>query len=304
MNPPSGPASSPPVPRPRVGALSLAVAVAVSPLSIDSAFGQSVGPASKPATRPADRLPPPRPASAQQRWTSAPKVIDALARAAESDASRGDWALARMYRLWNFNRLLSVPGRVGQALDTIAKRGTPLVRDHARFLQADLHRRANRLDQARTTIGELGLLTDGWLIGPFDNAAGGGHQAVYTPENGVELTAKVAAKGRTLSWRRLEKVASDGVIELSALLPQGNEASAYVAVAVEADRQVRAALRTGSADSLKVWINGQLVMDRAQRRFAFMDQDATGIVLEKGFNLILFKSSWQGDRGRLFARLT
>ncbi|MEM7676150.1 MAG: DUF3857 domain-containing protein, partial [Myxococcota bacterium] len=74
--------------------------------------------------------------------------------------------------------------------------------------------------------------------------------------------------------------------------------------AVSAERRMMAALRTGSADALKVWVNDRLVLDRTQRRFAFMDQDAVGVVLEKGVNLILFKSSWQSNRGRLFARLT
>ena len=272
--------------------------------SAAAALAAPVDPKPPAARRPAGGLPAATPAPEALRWPGVAPMIDRLASAAERDAAAGDWALARLYRLWNLNLLLAQPDRVAQALETIAKRGRPLVRDHARYLQADLQRKAGETATSRKTIEDLGLLTDGWLIGPFDNPAGGGHETPYGPEQAVDLSAEHVNAGRPLRWRRIRGLAPDGVIEMAHLLPNLDESTAYVAVVVQADRRTRAALRTGSADALKIWLNGREVLDRNVRRFGFMDQDAAGVVLEKGRNLLLLKSSWQGNRGKLFTRLT
>ena len=282
--------------------LILLTAVGATPAdAAPSASGPSNG---APAQR-IDAIPPAIAASKADRWPGVEALVDRLATAAVRDAQRGDWGLARLYRLWNFDRLLRRTDRVVAAVDEIARRGKPIVRDHARFLQAELLRRSGQLVEARAKIGELGLMTDGWVIGPFDNSAGGGHAAVYPPEQGVDLAAELESRGRPLRWQRIRGLAVDGAVELSALLPAADaESTAYVAVVAYGKRRARAALRTGSADALKVWVNGRLVHDRDTRRFAYLDQDAIGIELVRGPNIILFKSSWRGDRGRLFARLT
>ena len=261
------------------------------------------GPASRPSPAVAD-LPAPTRAPAALRWPGAQEMIERLATAVERDAGAGDWALARLYRLWNLNRLLDRSARVDRALTVAIAKGTPLVSHHARFLQATLQRRSGKIDEARTHLEHLGLITDGWLIGPFDNAAGAGHETQFAPETEIDLAAELQSRGRPVRWRRLRGLAPDGVIELSHLLPAAEEATAYVAVVAHAQRQTDATLRTGSTDALRVWLNGVEVLAKDQRRFAFLDQDAVGVRLQKGPNILLFKVSWQGTQGRLFARLT
>ncbi len=252
----------------------------------------------------AEPLPPAGPAVEANRWPGATSMIDRLASEAERDASAGDWVLARLYRLWNINHLLGRPQRVQRALSVLSRRGSPLVRAHAQYMQATLHRRAGALREAAQNIDDLGLITDGWVVGPFGNSTGGGHDTAYPPEAEIDPTDSFESDGRPLRWRRLRGLAPHGAIELSSLLATAEEATAYVAVIAQSDRRRAVALRTGSGDALKVWVNGRLVMDRSPLRFASLDQDAVGIVLQRGPNLLLFKSSWRDGRGRLFARLT
>ena len=277
----------------------LALSVATSTLAAEPNERATSRPAS------AQALPPPVAATAEQRWPGASEMVDRLARDAERFANQGAWSLARLYRVWNFNRLLEQTDRVAQTLDRLSTARDPLLRDHARYLQAELLRQEGRLEEAQAQISSLGLVTDGWLIGPFDNSAGRGHGTSYPPEGTIELAEPVDSRGRPLKWQRLGGLAPEGAIELASLLPASQEATAYVAVIAEAERRTPAILRAGSADALKVWVNGHLVHDRNARRFAYLDQDAVGVVLDRGRNLLLFKTSWgSAEQGRLFARLT
>lgn len=261
------------------------------------------GPTSRPASQP---LPPPQPAKADARWDSGAKVIEGLASEAENAARRGDpLALARLYRLTNFGRLVWAPDRIRTALDRIAKSRDPLVRDHARFFAARDDRRRADLNKAREAIVDLGFLTTGQWIGPFDNATGRGHDQTYVPESGGGFDrGGTRGKGKMVEWHALDNLAPDGNIELARIAAPAREATVYVAAVLESPRRTTAALRVGSIDQLRVFVNGTDVFATDTRREAHPDQDAIPIVLERGDNLVLLKSSWLGDSGRLFARIT
>ena len=257
---------------------------------------------SRPALEP---LPAAQPAPETGRWTSAAAVMDRLANDAEKAARGNDpLALARLYRMNNLDRLVYQPDRVDAALARIAEARDPLVRDHARYFAARRQRRRGDLDASRATVRALGFLTTGQWIGPFDNAAGRGHGEVYPPEVGAGFDEPVRGKAHLVEWRSLEGLAPDGHVELSHFNSPSNEATAYVAAVIEAPRRTNAALRTGSVDQLRVFVNGLDVFSIDSRRDAHPDQDAVPIVLEAGDNLVLLKASWLDDAGRVFARIT
>ncbi len=185
-----------------------------------------------------------------------------------------------------------------------AKSTPPLARAHATHLAAQLAFKAGDVDRAASLFAELGLITEVELIGPFDNSAGQGHGARGPPEEGGRFADPVAGKTRSVRWHRVEGVAPHGVLELSHLVSPSSEASAYVAVVVDADRDTKAAVRTGSVDQLRVFLDGRELASIDSRRFAALDQDAIAAVFPRGKSLLMVKSSWTESSGRLLLRLT
>jgi transglutaminase-like putative cysteine protease len=260
------------------------------------------------APDPGAALPPSAPAPEAARWPGAGPHLRRLAAEAVQAAEAGSpWALAHLYRLHNFTHLYDADPAAAAALAKVAeaRRAPPLVRDHARWLLAQRARAAGDTAGAQAAVQALGLVTAGFFAGPFDNAAGAGHATAFPPELGATLETPLIGSQGPIPWRSLDHLAPNGRIALSRLLyGAGGEACAYLAVAVEAARPTRAALRAGSSDALKAWVNGALVLDHDTRRFAALDQDAAAVELRAGLNLVLVKVSWAGEEGELLVRLT
>jgi len=255
----------------------------------------------------ADPLPPPAPAAPDLRWPGASAALDAHARAAVRAATRGDrLALARVYRLWNLSTLIDQPTRVAAALDAViaARRADPLTQAHARHLRADLMIRAGVLDGAAAIRRGLGLVSAGKIIGPFDNSAGSGHAAAYPPELGIDLDAAVPGLRHPVRWRDLGSVARFGVIELSQLVRPRRDATAYVLFSVEAEREVKAALRFGANDRVKVFWDGAPIFEADRVGHGGMDQHSVPVVITPGAHRVMIKVSWGEGRARLLARIT
>lgn len=252
-------------------------------------------------------LPAAKPAPAALRWTGSGQMIDRFAREVERAAAKKDpRLLGLLYRLWNFDHLLDHPERVARAIEVVrATPGVPpLPRAHATYLAAQLALSRGDPAGAEKMLDEIGLVRTAMVIGPFDNSAGQGHETRTAVEDGGRLDQPVDGKVRPVKWRHVEGLAPHGVLELSHLVSPATEASAYVAVVVEADRPTRAAIRTGSVDQLRVFVGTRLVGSVDTRRFASLDQDAFPALFPRGRTLLLVKSSWTESSGRLLLRIT
>ena len=73
-----------------------------------------------------------------------------------------------------------------------------------------------------------------------------------------------------------------------------NDVTAYGLYTHKSDKAQEATMKTGSDDSVKVWLNGEVVFTNAVNRGRAMWQDEFGISLKQGDNLIMIKVS---DRG-------
>lgn len=261
------------------------------------------GPTSLPSGRP---LPPPTAAQRPDRWPGANAYIGRLAHQAErAAATRDRRTLARVVRLWNMNHLLERRQRVQAAMNRVSRsRAGPLARAQADFFRRRMLRAEGEIQPSRQVTEQLGLFTQGWMAGPFDNAAGAGHGTAFPPEQTPSLDGTMPGKVGPVSWRSLVGLAPDGVFELSALVHASEEATVYVATLVEATRAAKAALRVGSTDQLRVFQDGRELFAQDTRRFAHLDQTAIPVELRRGDNLFLIKVSWLGRNGRLLARLT
>ncbi|NLC59485.1 MAG: hypothetical protein GX774_21825 [Armatimonadetes bacterium] len=78
---------------------------------------------------------------------------------------------------------------------------------------------------------------------------------------------------------------------------------AYALCRVECDRPQELQLLTGSDDALRVWVNGQLAVERLARRVALPDSESTPVTLRAGTNTLLVEvSNAEGGWG-FFLRL-
>ena len=73
-----------------------------------------------------------------------------------------------------------------------------------------------------------------------------------------------------------------------------DDVSSYALYTYKSDKAQEATMKTGSDDSIKVWLNGEVVFTNAVNRGRGMWQDEFGISLKQGDNLILVKVSERG----------
>ena len=73
-----------------------------------------------------------------------------------------------------------------------------------------------------------------------------------------------------------------------------DDVTSYALFTYESDEDKEATMKTGSDDSIKVWVNGEVVFTNAVNRGRGMWQDEFGIDLKKGDNLLMVKVSERG----------
>jgi tetratricopeptide (TPR) repeat protein len=170
-------------------------------------------------------------------------------------------------------------------------------------LAAELH--AGEAAAAATRTRDLGFLTQWWIAGPFDNERGGGFDRAYEPETKVDLEARYDGKKREIGWRRVPvESPPGGVIDLDAMVRPNDQVLCYAVTAVFADRPQTLALRLGSDEAFKVFVNGAYVGGRDVVRPHQHDQDALAVDLREGPNLLLLKVCDQQGAFAFSARLT
>jgi hypothetical protein len=145
----------------------------------------------------------------------------------------------------------------------------------------------------------------GWLIaGPFDasdaSAASGVADELdfdFLKDSGMASAGESAARPSTIQavgskpWREAAGAGSeDGSgVDFIAAFGQRERAVAYAYRTYRSAAAVRAVMRIGSDDGVKVWINGALVFGNHAHRSLVDGQDAVLVSLEEGENRVLVK---------------
>lgn len=148
--------------------------------------------------------------------------------------------------------------------------------------------------QVRTTPpgDEKRFIRDWLIVGPFGKPQEPNHREVFPPEqHGVDLKREYEGRRGKMRWQ--EYHSPEGKIDLLRACSLRFELSwgavAYSACWVRCDAKRRAVLATGSDDGIKVWINRELVLDKAVHREAEPDSERTPIELSAGWNEVLVK---------------
>jgi putative membrane-bound dehydrogenase-like protein len=154
-----------------------------------------------------------------------------------------------------------------------------------------------------------GLALEFWVVGPFGAdlkakaapEANPDPAATYEPESRVGLPPG-AKPGSKLAWQA-QQADPKGYLNLRALF-QRERASAYALTNVYSPKAQTVQLLTGSAGSLRVWLNGRLVHEHAAARPARADEDQVAVILREGWNSVLVKVAGAGAEHGLYLRFT
>ncbi|MFO0870749.1 MAG: hypothetical protein U0935_17610 [Pirellulales bacterium] len=170
-------------------------------------------------------------------------------------------------------------------------------------LYREAFRSARDLDQiklAAAKLKELGEAVDlpehfgfvmKWqVIGPFENAGGGGFEVAYPPEREVSLAAEYDGKKGKVKWAELSTSDEYGVLDLNKLVGPHKGAVAYAYAEFVAPAGVDAELRLGSVNANKIWLNGTLIAtNHVYHSGSAVDQYVGRGRLKPGRNTILLK---------------
>jgi transglutaminase-like putative cysteine protease/tetratricopeptide (TPR) repeat protein len=182
------------------------------------------------------------------------------------------------------------------------------VRGRAAWLRSLVLDRLGQSSEAQKQRAALGLLTDFWVAGPFDNEGRTGHATPFGPEKqlggAIDAAATFDGKERPVGWRRMPAIAAQGMVSLDAMLRPDTNVTAYLTTMVHVPKATRAALRVGSGGAVKAWVGGALALDHDVYRPVRFDQDAAPVELAAGWNRVTIKLSTLDGVWSLFARLT
>ncbi|MFA0733420.1 MAG: hypothetical protein BKPUNTRY_002990 [Candidatus Fervidibacter sp.] len=171
----------------------------------------------------------------------------------------------------------------------------------------------NRASQLLVRLGEdpsaiprsQGFLCHWWLLGPLPNPDNRAFDQAFIDETSLAplRLETVRVDNRLLSWREIRIADPQGVVDLTQFFRQTEWVACYAYTEFVVDSDMDAELRIGSDDSVKVWLNGQLVHQFGGMRALTVDQDRVRARLRKGVNRLLLKVTQSGGGWEFCVRL-
>jgi hypothetical protein len=168
------------------------------------------------------------------------------------------------------------------------RRAMPAARDEdqIRLVSAELRKLGEEVDLRQL----MGFLVDWKLVGPFDNTDGHGYDSAYPPERTIDLAASHDGKHGKVEWIDYTTTDEYGKVDLNSGLVEEKEVVAYAVADFHGSRQQTAELRITSYNAVKVWVNGQSVIERkVYHGGSQLDQYVGEAALREGRNVILVK---------------
>ncbi len=132
------------------------------------------------------------------------------------------------------------------------------------------------------------FIADWWIIGPFDNAERKGFDRVYPPEKGFDATQHYAGIDQQVQWREYDNTQS-GYIDFAVLMTPAEEGVAYAYRTFEVEVDTEMEVGIGSNDGVKLWVNGELVLNKKVAHVALPNQEILTLSLKRGSNTVLVK---------------
>lgn len=220
--------------------------------------------------------------------------------------SESDFALSCLRDVFGFSFTYDQRETARRLLTEIASNHTnPEMRDFAHYalvyhLQAD-----GELKTAAKHARSFGWRLPFSIIGTWDNDQGKGFDAVFPPEEKIDLAGAYLGHYVNVGWRDDLVSEPNGVIDFTEMLYPSNWAVAYAVSTFNVKEAGAYELRVLTSDSMKIWINDGLVFSDRKVDGGGFDTVVIPISLTAGVNRVLVKSAQNSDSDwRLFARLT
>jgi hypothetical protein len=129
------------------------------------------------------------------------------------------------------------------------------------------------------------------LIGPFPNEKETGPATVYPPEKSIDPQARYDGKAGKVGWKDYVTTNETGVVDLFEGIGKNVNATAYALVEFTSTSDQGVEIRLGCFTAFKLWVNGELLLDRGDAYTGMqLDHYRTGARLKGGKNFILVKS--------------
>ena len=144
-----------------------------------------------------------------------------------------------------------------------------------------------------------------WVIGPFrnDREEGVEHRRVLPVEREVLVSHRATTEkaydgvgegGKVVPvrWKKTISVTrgtEPNFVDLDSTFAANEWVLAYAFSCVHSPKARQATLSVGSDDGIRVWLNGELVIDHYEARGAAPNQNQTPVQLRKGWNAVLVK---------------
>lgn len=168
---------------------------------------------------------------------------------------------------------------------------------------------AGKLDELGREVDLLdyfGFISNWSTVGPFPNPGQSSFDVVYPPEDDY-ATGKLASSsgvskslsenaytgvdGDSVTWKTVTTDSADGAIDLNEAYDKGKGVIVYAVSSFNAPSDINCEVRIGSPNAVKVWVNGELQINREVYHSGNqIDQYTAGVKLRKGQNAILVKS--------------
>lgn len=136
----------------------------------------------------------------------------------------------------------------------------------------------------------FGFLMQWQLIGPFDNSGRKGFDAVFAPEEAIDMASECSGKRGAVRWAPFVTDHEYGIVNINLAYGPLKEVTAYAYAEFTSDAARPAELRLGCKNAWKLWANGRLLFGRDEyHRGMEIDQYRMPVDLKAGKNTILVK---------------
>ncbi len=211
-------------------------------------------------------------------------------------------------RIQNLDKYYTVyPQEILTKLKSLSLRdvSSPFLRRRINYIKMNAYFAMAQYEQTLKIRQKLGFITHWAILGAFENERGGGYSTFHEPEKKILLKKRYQGRKRQIYWRFTPKeMPLNGEITLSQLFLPNQQVLAYALASVYLPTTQKALLFFSSDESYKIWINGQLLDGQELERHYHFDQKGYELVLKKGWNQILVKSSQQKGEWKFSLALT
>lgn len=169
---------------------------------------------------------------------------------------------------------------------------------------AEYYSKNNKRKKAMEQLQNTGIIHENnwYVLGPFDNFAGIGYNTEYISEETTSFDPKKQydTTDEQISWKEFSDDVLDGFIDLA----DENHFVFYAWTTITSPVEQKAQIRYGSDTQTKIWLNGDLLLEKKKHQPADLDDIIIPVTLKSGINSLLVKIGNDRNKSGFYLRVT